>query len=64
MKYPYHDKKHGVWINANGEGKIVAISDAVFNSPESEQKEVVKGIRKALGLDELSVLKSIEKSVE
>lgn len=64
MKYPYHDKKHGVWINTNGEGKVVAISDAVFNSPESEQNEVVKGVQKALGLDENSILESIEKSVE
>lgn len=63
-KYSYHDNKRGVWIFTNDEGKKVAVNDMVFNSPESEQKEVVKGIRKVLGLDELSVLKSIEKSVE
>ena len=42
----------------------MAVSDMVFNSPESEKKEVVKGVRKALGLDENSILESIEKSVE
>lgn len=55
MKYPYHDKKHGVWINANGEGKIVAISDEVFNSSESEQKEVGKGVCKAMGFGCFSI---------
>lgn len=63
MKFPYHGKKHGVWINTNGKDKIVAISDEVFNSSESEQNEVVKGVQKALGLDEDSILESIEKSV-
>ena len=63
-KYSYHDDKRGVWIFTNDEGKKLAVSDMVFNSPESEKKEVVKGVRKALGLDENSILESIEKSVE
>lgn len=63
-KYSYHDDKRGVWIFTNDEGKKVAVSDMVFNSPESEKKEVVKGVRKALGLDENSILESIEKLVE
>lgn len=54
MKFPYHDKKHGVWINANGEGKVVAISDEAFNSPEPEQKEVTKGVCEVL-FDEFSI---------
>lgn len=64
IKYPYHDKKHGVWITTNGEGKAVVVSDEALDLPESEQNEVTKGVRKAIGLDELSILNSIEKSVE
>ena len=64
MKFPYHGKKHGVWINTNGKDKIVAISDEVFNSSESEQKEVAEGIRKALGFDDLSIWESIEKTIK
>ena len=63
-KYSYHDDKRGVWIFTNDEGKKVAVSDMAFNSPESEQKEVVKGVRKAQVLDENSIFESIEKSVD